>query len=297
MRIRCGIAALALALAAALIGREAPAADGAPPADSLVTPENVTLQWPDFVPAGFISSSPALMRINRLLGMNHMPEAEAFARGLLARYDRESVPDSVLYAETLDFLTKAIRIGPDPHRPEAVQLAERALAIKGRVLGEDHLGYARSLLNLGGILGKNGNYAGSLAACERSHAIASRTLAPTSLALIPYLVNLAAAKLDMNDKAGGAELFRQVLWIRGHADPPDSVHIGGDCFNYMPLMLVLVDDRDIQHTIRALVIVSANSSLHLGFDFETWIQPVRNDASLATQLTGNFQDHLTCVFC
>lgn len=248
-RRRLPLAAL-VALAALTAGFGTPPANAAhalpsltAPVDTLVSPDSIALTLPGTNVPGFGSPSPALLQVECLLKHNLMTQAERFARALLARYDREGMRDSLLVAETCDYVAKAIRIGPAPNRPEAIALAHRALGIKSRCFGEDNVWFARSLTGLASLHIKRGERTAAVECATRAWAIADRHLPPGAIERVFYLNPLAVAHLDIDDTAAAAEDMRTILWIRGHADPPDSLNIGDDCFNYAAALSTLGDLR------------------------------------------------------
>jgi CHAT domain-containing protein/Tfp pilus assembly protein PilF len=88
------------------------------------------------------------LQIRALLDEGQYATAEARARGLLA----EETSDSLRTARTIDLLVEALIRQVEQADLETQELAERAVAIKERLLGPTDPGVATSLLNLAVVL-------------------------------------------------------------------------------------------------------------------------------------------------
>ena len=84
------------------------------------------------------SFSRRALQLLRLLENERFAEAEGEARKLLADAEREHGLDSLWAADSAHLLVDVLRRAGKGKEPETLQLSERVLAIKEKVLGSDH---------------------------------------------------------------------------------------------------------------------------------------------------------------
>ncbi|WP_231848236.1 CHAT domain-containing tetratricopeptide repeat protein [Gloeobacter violaceus] len=109
---------------------------------------------------------------------------------------------------------------------EAQPLAERALAIRTKALGEKHLEVAQSLHSLGNLYLKQGNYAGAEPLYRRALAIREKALGPNHPEVARSLNSLAVLYIDRGNYAGAESLHKRALAIREKAlggEHPDVI--------------------------------------------------------------------------
>ena len=90
---------------------------------------------------------------------------------------------------------------------EALKAFEQVVAIRVRVLGENHLDVARALTNLGAVLTQLGRFDDALAAHNRALAI-QRRAAADDLEIHPSLRGIGMIQMRKGDFAGALESFR-----------------------------------------------------------------------------------------
>src|SRR6266540_3034048 len=108
---------------------------------------------------------------------------------------------------------------------EALRLGERALEIREKRLGPDHLEVARSLNNLAHIYYLRGDYAKAEPLYQRALAIREKALGPDHPGLASSLSNLALLYSDRGDYTRADLLYRRSLAIREKALGPDHLDV------------------------------------------------------------------------
>jgi tetratricopeptide (TPR) repeat protein len=120
---------------------------------------------PVTAPAAPADPSPAGLRA--MLDAGDYTEAEALARVLLERSEREHGPASLETARALDLLVESFLRQHRGAEPQVRQLAERAVALKEHLLGADTIEHARSLRYLATVLDQAGEDATAQQYLER----------------------------------------------------------------------------------------------------------------------------------
>jgi tetratricopeptide (TPR) repeat protein len=115
--------------------------------------------------------------------------------------------------------------------PEAQPLNERALAIREKALGPDHLEVAESLNDLAKIHWQRGRYAEAQGMHERALAIRAKALGPDHPKLAESLNNLAILHREQGRLAEAQPLHERALAIREKALGPDHPHVARDLNN------------------------------------------------------------------
>ena len=119
---------------------------------------------------------------------------------------------------------------------------ERALAIRERELGPEHVETAESLNDLAGLLRERGELVAARPLHERALAIRERTLGPEHASTSNSLNNLGFLLRDQGDLVGARRLLERAVAIRERALGPE--HPGtATCLNN--LGLVLWDQGDL----------------------------------------------------
>ena len=179
--------------------------------------------------AGEFLSTAAGVRLGKvgtLLDNDKYPEAEAWARRWVSEAEAKTGPDSLETANALDALATALFVVKVTDIPEKRQIAERALAIRERSLGPEHLDVARSLYTLGRILWQAGEYKEAKDTWERALAIREKALGPTHAAVRILLANLAAVLTDMGDCAAALPLAERYVKLLEKAYSPEHAFFG-----------------------------------------------------------------------
>ena len=173
-----------------------------------------------------VAAGVRLGKVGTLLDNDKYPEAEAWARRWLSEAEAESGPDSLETAYALDALATALFVVKVTEIPEKRQMAERALAIREKSLGPEHLDVARSLYTLGRILWQAGEYKEAKNTWERALAIREKALGPTHAAVRILLANLAAVLTDMGDCAAALPLAERYVALLEKAYSPEHAFFG-----------------------------------------------------------------------
>jgi tetratricopeptide (TPR) repeat protein len=141
---------------------------------------------------------------------------------------------------------EAIKLTQDAHElykknefSKALQLSERALAIREKVLGPQHLGTAQSLHILGCVHREMGDYARALSLIQRALAIIEKTRGPEHPNTATSLSSLAQTYSYMGDHDKALSLYERELAIiektRGpeHPDTATSLNNLAQIYRYM----------------------------------------------------------------
>lgn len=198
--------------------------------------DRVPLLAPGFDRPGILVSSPTLAKVYDLLEENRMAAADSTIRLFLERVESAASVDSVLLSETLQMLARTMKLGDNVSDPMARESARRAAAIKLRIFGPEDLSYASSLLTLGGLEWRLGDYPTARAHYVQALAIAERRLPPESAQLAPFLNGLAIILDDSGEYKDAKPLYERVLRLRESQTPPDSIRYAGDLHNYACLL-------------------------------------------------------------
>ena len=173
-----------------------------------------------------VAADVRLGKVGTLLDNDKYPEAEAWARHWVSEAEAKTGPDSLATAYALDALATALFVVKVTEIPEKRQIAERALAIREKSLGPQHLDVARSLYTLGRILWQAGEYKQAKDTWERALAIREKALGPTHAAVRILLANLAALSTDMGDCAAALLLAERYVDLLEKAYSPQHAFFG-----------------------------------------------------------------------
>jgi len=181
--------------------------------------------------------------------------AEAAARELLAEAETRDGSESFQAAEVLDLLVEALYRAGKAAESESRALAERAVAIKEKARGPDHLEVARSLNQLGNLLLLAGDYFAAKPVYQRALAIREAALEPPHVDLAISLHNLGLVYWQLGEFAEARPLYERALAIdeqRSGPAHPDVAHV----LNNIGLLLRNLGDYAAarRHLERALAI-------------------------------------------
>jgi len=119
---------------------------------------------------------------------------------------------------------------------EAEEVAGACLAIREKVLGQDHADVASSLGNLAGLLKSQGDYAAARPLYERSLAIRESAFGPDHADVATSLNNLASLLDSQGDYAGARPLYERSLAIREKTLGPDHTDVATSLNNLASLL-------------------------------------------------------------
>lgn len=151
--------------------------------------------------------------ITALLRSGHYAEAERAARDSLAATERVHGAESREYAQSLDVLIKALRLGGKAGNPEALDLAQRSVRLKEKVYGQDDPELATSLGNLGVVYLERGAYPDARTNLTRALDIRTRVLGPGRPEVARILRLMAELERQEGNGAAAVERSRQALTI------------------------------------------------------------------------------------
>ena len=172
---------------------------------------------------GFAAS---LQTITELLDRGRGIEAENVARALLAKVERNMGRDVREVADVLDLLGRAIRRSSKVKNEEKTELAERAVAIREKVLDPAHPQLATSLLNLGVQRALGGDPAAARPLLERALVIREAAFGSGDLLVAGALQSLAGLLMTLHDDAGAMVLLERAQEISEKvygADHPKAI--------------------------------------------------------------------------
>jgi CHAT domain-containing protein/tetratricopeptide (TPR) repeat protein len=123
----------------------------------------------------------------------------------------------------LDKSTQAVELFGQGKYPEAIALAEDALAVYRRILGEEHSETATLMNNLGVMLTKSGDYSAALGYLEDAARIRRKVLGAAHPDTASSLNNLGSLQQAMGDFAAAQRYLDEAAAIRGDAPAGDGV--------------------------------------------------------------------------
>ena len=165
-------------------------------------------------------------RVGKLLDEDKYTEAEAVSRQRLAEVEAASGPDSLETAQALDVLAGALFVVKTAEIPEKIRLALRALAIREKLLGPNHIDVAQSLYTLGRVSWQAGEYLDARRKWERALAIREKALGPRHGTVRILLAYLAAVMTDMGDCEGARPLGERFIALLEKAYGPEHPFVG-----------------------------------------------------------------------
>ncbi len=165
--------------------------------------------------------------VQEMVDQRRFADAEAPARSLIGRAEREHGPSSARAAEAIDLLVKVLIETRQGRLPETRALAERAIAIKERQLGPDHLELAVSLNNLGRLLLFTEGAAAARPWFERLVGVRERNLGPDDPAVARALNNLAVSLKELGEYATARKALERSLRILEQRVGPDHGDVMG----------------------------------------------------------------------
>jgi CHAT domain-containing protein/tetratricopeptide (TPR) repeat protein len=158
-------------------------------------------------------SPPSPEDIRSLVDQGRYAEAEEAGRRFLAAREARSGSESAETAEALDLVLSALLPGGKSGDPETRLLAERAVAIKEKNFGPDHLEAAISLRNLAILHSESGDYPEALRLFERVLSIREKLLGPQHPEVARSLRNVARTRQELGDYAVARPLLERAIAI------------------------------------------------------------------------------------
>lgn len=166
---------------------------------------------------------PLTERVAPLLRASRLGDAEKLARDELAALEAANRGDSLDAAAVIAILWDVLAKRGLAHADESRQWAERALAIRERLLGPDHADVATSLANLSTSVNENPSRARPL--LERALAIQIKTLGRNSSEAATTLESLAVVYHRLHDEKGAIRAAEKALVIQESTRGLESVEV------------------------------------------------------------------------
>lgn len=184
--------------------------------------------------------APALGSASELQD-SELQDAERLAREVLAERESRAETDELGIADALDALVSTLTRLDRTKDPETRRLAERAVAIRKRVQGPDHLDLAKSLANIATVLRDLEDFQGSLELREEALAIRERLLGSSSVAVAAGLADLGHALIYLGqyDRAKGS--YERELSIFEQAEGLEGANVAKAC-SHLAMVNELVGD-------------------------------------------------------
>lgn len=158
-------------------------------------------------------------------------EAEALARGLLAKLEADGRGGSLEAADILDVFAHALSLGGKGREPESPRVAERAIEIRERLQGPDHVSLARSLEILGAMWNNAGSYDRAKAVFERSVGILERAHGPSHPDVARCLIGMGNALLGAGNHEQAIATFARAHDILVNALGPEDLGVARAAFS------------------------------------------------------------------
>jgi len=154
------------------------------------------------------------------------PEAEQRAREHLLAAERDSGPDSLETAAALDLLLEILEWRRETDRPEAVEMAERALRIRERRLSGDDPAVARSLQRLAMVRCAHAEFDAARVLLNRALDLRRSRLGPEHRDVAESLEGLAAVSLYLGEWESAESRLREALGIRERVQGAHDLDVG-----------------------------------------------------------------------
>ena len=132
-------------------------------------------------------------QVRQALDAGDYVRAERLATELFTNVERDEGEDALSTATALDLLVEASVKNGNAGKPDAPVRAERAVRLKERHLGPNHVGTAASLHNLGTVRLHRGEFPLAVTTLERSLAIRETALGSETPAVADTLDQLGLA--------------------------------------------------------------------------------------------------------
>ena len=194
---------------------------------------------PDAVSEAFSARLQELRTVLRREG--DYQRGEEMARKLLKEVEQSQGKGSFEAAWAIDFVVEAMLYQGEGTKAECRVLAERALAIKQRVLGPNHKRIPATLERLGQIEFQKRNFDKSRGLFERALSIRETVLGPDALALTTSLESLANIDLEEGKLDDAMTRYRRELGIIEKANGMEHPRTASVLYNMARLQDEMLD--------------------------------------------------------
>ncbi len=153
-------------------------------------------------------------QVRHALDAGDYVQAESLAIELFTKVERDEGADALVTARALDLLVEASVKNGNAGKPDALVRAERAVRLKDRHVGPNHVETAESLHNLGTVRLQRGEFPLAISALDRGLAIRTAVLGPDAPQVANTLEQLALAQIRLERFAEAEELLAKSAQIR-----------------------------------------------------------------------------------
>lgn len=158
--------------------------------------------------------NPAEEAVANAVRLGHYAQAESLATTLVRARERAPGADSLPLAAALELLTDARRRAGHAAPPATLADAERALAIRERRQGTEHVDVSRSLIPLANVVRARGELERERVVSERALSLREKAYGPDALQVAEALLAVANARYDAGDYGAAKKLVEKALHIR-----------------------------------------------------------------------------------
>lgn len=166
-------------------------------------------------------------RVSQLLEEGKVAEAEQLARDALTRAEAENGAESDAVGIALDAILLFINKSSTPAGPEALEFAQRSLAIKLAVHGSDSAEYAASLHNLATVQMRLGRHEEAETGFRKALRLRERHLGAVHRETAGTLGNLSNLLRRQGKLDEALALAERALTILERLEGPDSLDVTG----------------------------------------------------------------------
>ncbi len=167
----------------------------------------------------------------------------------------EAAADEKLLNEARNLLLEALKLNDAGKFDNAIEVANRALEIRQKSFGPDHVDVARTLIALGTIYLTKGDLARATGYFRRAEETISKISGLETLDYAEILHGLAGVAFNKGELEKAEQLNLRSLSIREKVAGHESVSVANSLFNLAMLYRVLNDfSKSEQHYLKALAV-------------------------------------------
>jgi len=234
-------------------------------------------------PAGPAMSGD-LDAVGQLLQKGRYAEAATAANALLSQVEAASGKDSLEAARVLDMCVESALGMGKTKDTETRQSAERALSIKESVLGPDHPEVAKSLMNLGILVRKEGDFAEAQRLLERSLEIREKKLGPRDPETAASLDEIADVLQTTGKYETARGLYERALAIQEESSGSESREVARTLNSLAVMQMDLGEYEEARSRLERALAIRVKV---LGPDHPDTVQLLNNLGSLLVE-TGDY---------
>jgi tetratricopeptide (TPR) repeat protein len=201
------------------------------------------------------AANPAEEAVANTVRLGHYAQAESLATALVRARERAPGADSLPLATALELQADARRRAGHAAPPATLADAEKALAIRERHQGADHVDVSRSLLPLANVARARGQLERERVVSERALALREKAYGPDALQVAEAVLAVANARYDAGDYGAAKKLVERALHIRESKLGAESLE-AAEALNFLGSIAYLQHDYPAERDYyeRALLI-------------------------------------------